>query len=95
MLEEVFKELRRRPSPASSKRFASSRFLHPPPPSILHAYNTHQLYKRRAEVQAQVEAGTYNFDFLPETAHIREVRSTYMFSLPSSPKEARVVVDRH
>ena len=30
-----------------------------------------QLYKRRGEVQAQVEAGTYRFDFLPETAHVR------------------------
>jgi malate synthase len=35
-----------------------------------------QLYKRRAEVQAQVEAGTYSFDFLPETANIREVRQS-------------------
>lgn len=35
-------------------------------------HNT-QLYKRRGEVQAQVEAGTYAFDFLPETARIREV----------------------
>lgn len=32
-----------------------------------------QLYKRRGEVQAQVEAGTYAFDFLPETAHVRQV----------------------
>lgn len=32
-----------------------------------------QLYKRRGEVQAQVEAGTYTFDFLPETAHVRQV----------------------
>lgn len=32
-----------------------------------------QLYKRRGEVQAQVEAGTYTFDFLPETARIRQV----------------------
>lgn len=39
-----------------------------------------QLYKRRAEVQAQVEAGTYSFDFLPETAHIREVTLTCMFA---------------
>lgn len=41
-------------------------------------YTHAQLYKRRGEVQAQVEAGTYTFDFLPETAHIRQVRSRSM-----------------
>jgi len=50
----------------------------------MYAHNMRQLYKRRAEMQAEVEAGTYSFDFLPETAHIREVRLTYMFALCTS-----------
>lgn len=42
-------------------------------------YTLLQLYKRRRDIQVQVETETYNFDYLDETSSIRNVGKMDMY----------------